>query len=224
MNANFVLVGLFLVLLVVPVVVSQDEISQANRFLAAETTRQITVAKQELLRDVQSYQDENFRLLDSRMQQLMIDLKWKVMLSSLGAVLVAMGLVAFFLIRTMQHYSFEKYQERLLQRSGVGVDSGVGGGRDFSGVNALQQSAWSPQESNPTLSSQFGQAAASNMTQMNSWQMQPAYDGSWQSPERPVQRADDDRPWVNSVPGGYQTHSLSVDSEDPMDSPGWSPQ
>jgi len=240
MSTKIVIHALLLVLLVVPSLVSAanapgEEISQANKFLAAETARQIDDMQGEITRELQEYQDENFQLLDARMVGLMEDTKWKILLATLGAVLVGSGIVAFFLIKSVQNYSYEKYQEKLLKSKGV--DAGVvvaeqnDQGYYDEGMEQMQQQAWNPQQSNPSVSTEFGQQAASAMTQMNQWQMQPAYGGSWQSPERPV-------PEMSNIPGGYeyaeqqklqQQAQQKYDdqqewNEDPMSSPNWQPQ
>jgi len=236
MNAKFVIFGLLLVALVVPqaafAATTPDPISQANKFLAAETSRQIDEMQKEITTDLQEYQDANFLILDQRMTQVMEDTKWKVLLATLGAVLAGSALVAFFLIRSIQNYSFEKYQEKMLKQRpaddpGLIVNEQYDGydPQQYEGVQQMQNNEWHPQQSQPTLSTQFGQQAASHMTQMNQWQMQPAYDGAWSSPNKPVQQ-------MTPNPAGYyadqyedqQYPPQQQPNEDPMASPGWNPQ
>lgn len=242
MSYKVVIFGLLLVLFVSPQFVMADEheqISQANRFLAAETARQIDQMQTEITQDLQEYQDENFLILDQRMTQVMEDTKWKVLLATLGAVMVGSAIVAFFLIRSIQNYSYEKYQEKLLKRTpgddrGVVVTNSEYAEADYdpnqyAGVQEMQQNEWRPQQSYPTMSTQFGQTAASQMTQMNSWQMQPAYDGAWQSPEQP-QREQYQGPagyqYADQYQRQYQDQYPPQEeyNEDPMASPGWNPQ
>lgn len=168
------------ILVIEPVQANQHEqqntqnLDQANRFLSAEVTRQLNTMKTEISTELKTHQDDNFRIFDQRMHELMEQTKWKVILGALGAFFLGAAVSTYALQKTMRNYSYEKYLEKM-------VEKGTMASPDFS-MNDTQQAQWQPQQPTNTLGMQYGQQAASEMTQMNQWQAQPAYDGAWQSP------------------------------------------
>lgn len=201
-----VIVGLMLFIVPIcvkaaPADVSSDigsaALDQQNKFLAAEVTRQMKTSQDEIIKAVEAYNDENFQIFDARITTVVNDLRMKTVLGAIGASLVAMGLVAFLLIRTMKNYSYEKYLEKALDKYKSELESGKGG----KGMQEMQQSQWDVQQPAPTIGNEYGQVFASQQTQMNTWQAQPTYQGAWQAP--------------------IETQK---DIQDPMQSPQWDPQ
>ena len=172
--------------------------AQGNQFLAAEVSRQMKLSQDAIIKSVKDYNDENFQVLDTRMNTLMNDIRMKTVLGAIGACLVAMGLSAFLLIRTMKNYSYEKYLEKTLDKYKSEIDAS---GRESKGVQEMQQSQWNVQQPAQTLGNEYGQVFASQQTQMNAWQAQPTYQGAWKAP-------------IQTQP----------DIQNPMDSPQWDPQ
>jgi hypothetical protein len=224
----------FILLLVVPHVYAVDEVlpglAEGNKFLAAEVSREIRDAQENIKTDMKAYQDENFQIFDSRMTQFMSDAKMKMALGAIGAALISGALMALFLFRITRNYSYEKYLEGRLVQFKENNDA-----RDISkGLAKMQQATWNDHVPNPTMGMVYGQAEAANMTQMNQWQSQPTYAGGWQSNVQ-VQ------PEYNRTPGGYyadpavqgQQFAAQLneqkpqfyphDKNDPLDSPGWNP-
>jgi len=229
MNAKIALCSILLVAMFIPFALAAtgaegvtEQISQSNRFLSAEAAKQFTAMEASLLTDLKAYQDENFGMLDARMIKSMQDTRWQVLLATIGAVFVSSGLVAYLMLRSMKNYSYETYLEKLIGKGAQNEqvpqntqDQGL------AGLQNMQQPEWKPQEPNPTVSTQFGQSAASQMTQMNAWQMQPAYNGSWESPEKPQSDVKIPESRLN---GWGPAPNWKMDSQDPMDSPGWNPK
>ena len=50
-------------------------------------------------------------------------------------------------------------------------------------IGQLQQEEYMQQEPTPTMAMEYGNSQTGEMSQMNQWQTQPAYDGAWQSPQ-----------------------------------------
>lgn len=183
-------------------------LAEGNRFLAAEVSREMRDAKDEIITSVKSYQDENFQIFDVRMTTFMTETKTKVALGAIGAALIANAIVALILFRVTRNYSYEKYLEGRLANFKDSGDT-----RPLSpGMANMQQPTWNDQVPNQTMGMIYGQEAAAQMTQMNAWQAQPAYQGAWQPPLEV-------EPEYNRTPGGH----YRADSNDPMDSPGWNP-
>lgn len=184
----------------------------ANRFLAAEVTRQITTMQEAIVKSTNDYNDQNFILFDNRLSKALSDLRVKVALGVIGAALLVNALVAFFIMRTMKNYSYEKYQEKTIGKLQEAVQEKD---RTIEGMNqTAHQPEWFPQKTTETMGVVYGQAAANDMSQMNAWQAVPAYQGGWQAPI-PVQ------PEYSHVPAGYK---YMDNIQDPMQSPQWTPQ
>lgn len=162
-------------------VVQPQEVEQANRYLSAEMSRQIKDSKEEMLKEMQDYQDANFLIFDQRMTDLMSDMKMKITIGAMGAVLFVNAIVAFLMMKKMRNYSFEKYQEDLIGKQQERIGE-LEQQKLQESMQWMQQPSWSPQQPNETVGMRFGQAQASQMTQMNAWQAQPAYDGAWKAP------------------------------------------
>lgn len=158
-----------------PTTTSSSTNDQANRFLSAELARQVKASKEEMLAEMQEYQDENFRIFDSRMTEMMDETKWKVTLGAIGAALLAMGLGTFLIIKTLRDTSYERFLEEKLAEYNEQMSEGYA-------MGDAQQKDWYPQVPKQTLGMAVGQEQAFDMTQMNQWQAQPAYDGSWRAP------------------------------------------
>lgn len=160
-------------------------IDQANRFLSAEATRQIRSAKDEMLTEMKEYQDQNFGILDARMHELMQDIRMKVMLATLGVILLAQGLAAYIMMRSFKNNSYEAFLEKTLADTGKNVTAETEPtARELQGVVQQQEKEWRPQQPAQTYGAQMGQAAASNQSMANEWQTEPAYAGAWESPVR----------------------------------------
>lgn len=185
-----------------------DQVSQANKFLAAETSRQIKAGQDTMLQELKNYQDENFLALDEQMRTVMSQMRLQVILAAIGSFLTAAAIVTIIIIRAMQRYSYEKFQEGLLAKSAVENAELTQG--QWQGLEQMQQHEWHPQQSNPTVGMQYGQQFAAQQTQMNQWQMTAPYEGAWAASQEGVQRE------ANT----YKSKNI----QDPMQSPGWSPQ
>jgi len=107
------------------------------------------------------------------------------------------------MIRTWRRYSYEYYLEKQLKQRDKVIETAK---EEYSQALAqYQQQSWSPQQPQQTLSMQVGQTEAMNMTQMNAWQMQPAYQGSWAPPKETQQATQSQAPLFNqNQGGGYQ--------------------
>lgn len=216
MNRYLVIVALVLVVISQTYALTQEElnaqdsvISQSqNKFMAAEVAQEMRTTKQEIIDAVKQYNDENFAIFDSRMQDFMKDTKTKVALGAVGAGLIANALAAYLIMRTMKRYSYEVYQEKLIGKLQEEVQEKD---NTIAGMQQMQQPQWAPQQPTDTLGMVYGQSQASEMTQMNAWQAQPAYYGSWQPPINVV-------PEYSHMPAGYKN------IDDPMQSPGWGRQ
>lgn len=161
-------------------------IDQQNRFLAAEVSRQMKTAKEDIIKEVNDYNDENFQVFDSRMNNLMQDTRIKVILGGIGAILIANAIAALILIRSWKKYSYEAYLENLLKKKekeqpqqAQEVPQDV---YQQAQLQQMQQTEWYPQQPQESLGMRYGQAQASDMSYVNQWQTQPAYAGAWQSP------------------------------------------
>ena len=206
-----------LILVVVPLVLAADApptelfVGQAegNKFLAAEVTRQMGVAKTDIIQAVNDNNDQNFMFFDSRMGQLMADIKMKTVLAAIGAAMVANAIITIVLLRTIKNYSYEKYLEDTLEKYKTHqevIDS------PSKGMSGMQEQQWNVQQPADTLGNIYGQEFAGQATQMNQWLAQPN-SGAWRAP------VDTQQEFVQQ-PYGYQPSSI----DDPMQSPGWDPR
>lgn len=165
---------------------SSQSLDSQNRYLSAEVSRQIKTAKEDIIQAVNDNNDDNFRLFDQRMNNLMQDTRIKVILGGIGAILIANAIAALILIRSWKKYSYEAYLENLLkkkekeqpqQTQEVPQDA-----YQQAQLQQMQQTEWYPQQPQESLGMRYGQAQASDMSYVNQWQTQPAYAGAWQSP------------------------------------------
>ena len=185
---------------------SSQNLDQANRFLSAEVTRQLNTMKTEISTELKIHQDDNFRIFDQRMHELMDEVRWKIILGALGAFFLGAAVSTYVLQKNMRNYSYEKYLEKQLQQ-------GTFASPDRS-MDATQQAQWQPQQPTNTIGMQFGQQAASEMTQMNQWQAQPAYDGAWQSP---VQAQPEFNQYPYGTPMNEEGYPASWDNDEMND-------
>lgn len=233
-------VGSFVTILVVlsVMVIAVDEpsappsIEQANRYLSAEAVRHIDVKTDEMLKTMQDYQDENFKAWDSRMYGLMDDIKMKFVIGGLGAMMLAMGLVAYIMMNHFKRYSYETYLQGVIDKGGM-TDNPQEEQLGYQPVpEQMQDQSWYPQETQPTIGSEMGQEWASESTQMNQWQVQAAYDGAYKAPVETHSEYKDE--WMqNNFPEHNQPVQTPVQDEyqqqkqpleDPYDSPEWGGQ
>lgn len=168
-------------------------VSESNKYLSAEASRQITAAQEEMLKQINANNDENFRVFDQRMSSLMTDIKLKVIVGGIGAILIANAIVGLAFIYVTRRYSYEYYLEKVLKQH-LDVQKEPPKQKEVEemekGLAQMQQQAWAPQQPAETMSTMFGQAAASQMTDMNQWQFQPAYEGAWKRAEQPVSHVE----------------------------------
>lgn len=173
-----------LILALIPGVHAAEDVTSANKFLSAETARQIQASQDEMLQELKNYQDENFGVLDQRMGQQMQDMRLQVLLVVLGAGFVSIGIASFIVIRATQRYSYEKFQEDLQKKAEKEQEL-------YANAPVLpeqQQPEWYPQQPMNTVGQRFGQTQASQMSDMNAWQYQPPYAGAWTPPQEDIER------------------------------------
>lgn len=156
---------------------------QANKFLSAELSRQIKTEMETVKQQINDNNDENMRMLDSRMANIIIDVKQKIILGTLGAILVAQAIIGLAMMYVWRRYSFEYYQSKIIQGQKEELEA-MKSERDVQGIATLQQADWQMQQVQETAATRFGQAAAANVSMMNQWQTQPAYQGAWVSPQQ----------------------------------------
>ena len=178
--------------------------AEQNRYLTAEAKKELATMKDELLVALQENQDLNFGTLDSRMVQLMADIRIKIILAGIGAVIAAQSLFVYLLLRSFKSYSYETYLEKILGEK-LGQTQSVSQTQDLQqqGLDQMQEQQWYPQEVQPTISTEYGQVAASDMSYMNEWQHQPVYDGAYQAPPPSQYEQDHDR-YARYYQGGNQ--------------------
>jgi len=187
--------------------IQNAQVDQANKYLSAEVARQMKDSKDEMLKEMQAYQDENFRIFDGRMQGLMDDSFQNVILGGIGAMLLASGFVAYVLTRYFKTYSYEMYQQKLIGKQQEQMQLQE---EELQGLRGMQQGTWDVQPPSQTIGMQYGQPWASESTVMNQWQAQPAYDGAWRAPIETQSEF--------TVTGERKRTS---ESEDPMGMPAW---
>jgi hypothetical protein len=163
-----------------------SRVDQANRFLAAETKREFDKMQTELLNKLIENDDANFRALDGRVDQFILDARQKIIIGGFGAVLVANAIVAIILLRVTKRYSYEYYLQQIAQKQSVEIDR-LRLEKEQS-VAELQQRQWQ-QQPTQSIGAQLGQEQVASQSMMNQWQMQPAHQGAWQSPD-PYQQFD----------------------------------
>jgi len=197
---------------------------EANRYLSAEAVRHMDAKTDEMLKIMQEYQDENFVAWDNRMYNLVDDIQMKFVIGGLGAMMLAMGLVAYIMMNHFKRYSYETYLQGVIDK-GEQPDAT---GQAYQPIpEQMQEQQWHPQEIQPTIGSEMGQDWASEQTAMNQWQVQPVYDGAWQSPvethsEYKEQWMEENYPKYQNQPEPQQQQPVQQPPlEDPYDSPEW---
>jgi hypothetical protein len=175
-------------------------VDQANRFLAAEVTKQMAESQKVMVEELKANNDDNFRIFDQRMNALIQDVKMKIVLLGLGSVMIANAIVSFFLIQAWRKYSYERYLEQVIDRQTEELSANSAQMGEF--MKTLEPT-WTPQQPTETVGMRFGQAAAAEMSQMNAWQMQPVYQGAWVSPQQPNQPYQN-QPYQDPYGGGGQ--------------------
>jgi hypothetical protein len=198
---------------------------QVNRYLSAEAVRHMDAKSDEMLAEMKTYQDDNFQAWDARMYGLMDDIKMKFVVGGLGAMMLAMGIVAYVMMNHFKRYSYETYLQNQLDSQQA--DPMQGGYQPV--PEQMQEQNWYPQETQPTIGSEMGQEWASESTQMNQWQVQAAYDGAYKAPVETHSEYKDE--WMqNNFPEHNQKPQTPVQDEykqqeqpleDPYDSPEW---
>ena len=185
MLLRLVVVG-FILVLCLPFIYAAEgpTIDSTNRFIQAELKREMASMEASLEENLINNNDANFRALDDRMNELMDDTRMKVIVGGLGALLVAQAIIAMVMLRYFKRYSLEGYRERT-SSSEVKTEENP--------IQQFQQPAWQPQQPKQTIGMQFGQNAAGNMSDMNSWQTQPAYAGQWVPPVETQKESN--QPW-----------------------------
>ena len=186
--------------------VSPITTSEQNKYLTAETKKELNSMKEELLTSLKENQDANFMTLDARMVQLMADIRIKVILAGIGAVIAAQSLFTYMLLRSFKSYSYETYLEKIIgEKLGASAFANPIQSQDLQqqGLNQMQEQQWQPQEVQQTVSTEYGQIAVSDMSYMNEWQHQPVYDGAYRAPPPSQYEQDHDR-YAKYYQGGYQ--------------------
>ena len=239
MLRHFVIVCLLLVILpysilaaadtppgVVPVtnsLSSSAEIDKANKYLAAEVSRQIADSQAKSLQEMKNYNDENFQIFDGRMSELVSDMKMKFVIGGLGVVFLAMGLGTYLMMKQLKRYSYETYLEQVIEKQmlvGKPVDQPQYTEAEQQGMQQMRQQEWHPQQSQQTIGMDMGQQWASEQTAMNQWQAQPAYDGSWKAPIETVPQYKEEWMQEHNFPAPKeQGRGTQEYSDDPMNSP-----
>lgn len=169
------------------------QIDQANRYLSAENSKALEKMKSDMLTELKAYNDDNFRVLDTRMQNLMLDTKLRLIVGSLGVILLANGIVAIVMVWVTRNYSYEAYLMKIAKQKQVPIDAPENAKnleRDYKHINEMREEAWHTQEPTQTLAMKYGETETGNMSDMNRWQHQPARDGSWTPPAQHAQQYD----------------------------------
>jgi hypothetical protein len=202
-------------------------VDEANRYLSAEVTRQMTSMKADIIQEIKSNQDENFRIFDGRMTLFMEDTKNSVTIGMLGAAILANGIVGFAMMYFMRKYSYEGYLKELSERQqkellDIQQVSKEDINRDLRGIQEMQAEARQVQVPTETLGMQYGQQVVGNVSEMNRWQGIPAYQGAWSAPQDNVVRRtnyEDFRqqqpPWVQ--PPQWGPDPTQIVDETPYD-------
>lgn len=200
--------GVFVLMLVVvstfssadPVVgdPQQQQIDVANRYLSAEVTKQIKLMEDELLKKINDNNDANMMAIDQRMTQVQQDIKQRVVIGGIGAILIANAFIGFAYLWVTRRYSYERFLERLLERKSKGGEL-LAQQQDVYSMHPTEMPQFQPtpqqlqqvqeaqatqwqQPPEQTLTSFIGQRQASNLSAMNEWQFQAAHEDAWKRP------------------------------------------
>lgn len=154
------------------------QVAEANRYLAAETAKQIKTATTEMETSLKAYQDENFMLLDQRMDKTMREAQQRLILGVAGAVLLGGALMGYFMFHLARRYSYERYLEEELEKRDAMQPQGFQ--QPEANMQQAQQPTWQPQQPFQSIGMEVGQASAANMSQFNNWQVQSTRPGGWE--------------------------------------------
>ena len=194
----------------------QANIDASNRFLAAETVKQLKTMEDEVIAKVNANNDENFRAFDQRMTDLELRTKQQVIVGGLGAILVANAFIGMAYLWVTRRYSYEKHLEKLVERGDkiANTELAVEEQTVSRQMAQMAQPSWQQQVPQQSVSTIFGQQAAAQQSMMNEWQYQPAYQGAWVPPQQPVSHvqwspppdlAEQQRQWEREQgQGGWQ--------------------
>jgi hypothetical protein len=161
----------------------QARVDEANRYLSAELNKQLKSMQEDMLKQVNANNDENFRQFDGRMTRFMDDMRWKVLIGGLGVMILAGALMAYFLHLTTKRYSYEAYQQKIIGMQQQELDrykAHIG-----QGVEQMQQQSWEygRPEQGLTATGVMTQEQAATQSQVNEWQYDAPYQGAWVPPE-----------------------------------------
>lgn len=170
MLKHVVVMVLILVALVATVSAAENAQTQQARYISAELQREMDQMEEELKTELKNNNDENFRVFEGRMVEFMSDAQMKILLGGIGGILVANALVAIVMFRYFKSQSYEAFKDRFQHEQNQQYEQ------------EMQQREWHPQQPQQSVGMQYGQEQAAQMSQMNQWQTQPAYAGSWTPP------------------------------------------
>jgi len=198
--SKIVIVGvLLLVLSSVAYAVGEDPavqagIEQSNRFLSAELSRTMKTQQDEIIKAANANNDENFRIFDSRMSSLMSDIKMKLIVGGVGAMLLAAGIVSLLIHWSTKRYSYEAYLQKV-----IGLQQGQLEKLERGGVQEMQQRMWTYGAPTSGLTAQgvLDQEQAGAQSGFNAWQHDSVRPGYWTPPseDSPVAKNKNVRDW-----------------------------
>jgi hypothetical protein len=162
----------------------QLQMDQANRFLQAETTKEIRAMGDRVEKNLKEYQDQNFRILDGRVQAAVQSYSQKVVISVAGVSLLVSGLVSWFLFTLARKYAYADYvKAQIDQQAQKAQDAGYLA--QTPQMQQMSQPEWHPEEKMQTIGMAQGQSFASNTSVLSNWQVQSPYHGGYEwSPDQ----------------------------------------
>jgi hypothetical protein len=179
----------------------QAQLDQSNRYLSAELQRQLKDMKDQMLTELKKNQDDNTGQLYVWMNDLANTLRERVIVGTLGACLLIQAVLGFVYLYINRRYSYEYFLEKELRSLQGGVQRAndvqqpveepryaIADVEPDRGLSHMQQTEWHEQVPQHTMSMEFGQQAASQMTAMNQWQFQAPHESGWKRQEEPVSR------------------------------------
>jgi hypothetical protein len=182
----------------------QAQVDQANRYLSAELQKQLKDMKEEMLTELKANQDANTASVYQWMQDIADTLRQRVVIGTLGACAFIQAALGFLYLYINRRYSYEYFLEKELfirKDKGNKKDAPIVtndvppiGNRfestnlQSSGMEHMQESEWHDNIPNQTVSMEFGQQAASQMTAMNEWQFQAPHQDGWKREEVPISK------------------------------------
>ncbi|MBR9700911.1 hypothetical protein GOV11_03540 [Candidatus Woesearchaeota archaeon] len=169
--------GAFIIMLLLvstAIAAEEDIVNEAqSRFISAEAQRLIKSEFAELDKSLKAYQDENFIALDGEMRRVITDSVQKMVIGTLGAVLLAGAAIAILMFKLSRKYSYEKFLEKELQQQTEMYQD--------QGLQQMQQQEFAQQQQPfNTIGMDQGQSFASDSSAFSNWQVQPPHQGGWQ--------------------------------------------